>query len=147
MNVAYAAGFDSEETLLPAVAIAVSESELWTSARNWKPEWGFRDGDEPITIAGPADVWTPGKRQMHSDRGLWQVASRWWPEYPDCFVDDPMASARFVYRISEQGTNFDHWDSFVSGHAQKHYDESFEGWPALPPLVLQLLESVRPPHD
>ena len=141
MNAAHRAGFRTEEQLLPAVGIAIAKSGMWSAARNWHPEKGFRPSADEITQKGPSQTWYNG-RQMHSDRGLWQIASWAWPQYSDAVCDDPVAAASAVFQMSEGGTDFDIWDSFKSGRAQDHYDRSFDGFPALRPLVRDYLRGL-----
>jgi TPR repeat protein len=144
VSLAYAAGFKSEEQLLTAVAVAISESGLWTSARNWQPHRGYRRASAKVTVVGPETAWSKdGKRQLHSDRGLWQVASFWWPQYSDADMDDPAKSAAAAYVVSENGTDFSNWDSYGSGYAQALFDQSVDGWPALRPIVVNFLQSLQ----
>ena len=142
LEAAYAAGFCTEPQLLAALSIAIAESSLWSAARNWKPENGFRDVNEYIGVQGPAEAWLDG-RQMHSDRGLWQISSHSWPDYSDRIVDDPFAAAEAAFSLSEGGTNFVLWDSFVRGGAQRHYDRAHDGWPALRPIVQGFLAATQ----
>jgi tetratricopeptide (TPR) repeat protein len=139
--VAYDAGFKSEETLRLAVAVAIGESGVWTATRNWKPDWGYRQCDDEITVIGPLSAWSDDQCQMHSDRGLWQIASKWWPQYLDGDTDDPKKAAAAVFKISKGGTDFTAWDSYQSGYAQSLFDKSHDGWPALTPIVANYLQS------
>jgi hypothetical protein len=141
INAAYAAGFCTETQLLAAVSIAIAESSLWTAARNWKPENGFRPRSDYIGVQGPAEAWDGG-RQMHSDRGLWQISSFTWSNYSDQVSDDPMRAAEAVFALSAGGTDFSIWDSFVRGGAQRLYDRSHDGWPALRPIVQAFLSAA-----
>ena len=143
MQAAYAAGFRNEDHLLAATAIAVSESGLWSAARNWHPEKGYRSATDHITVKGPPIVWSGG-RQMHSDRGLWQIASFWYPQYSDAVADNPQMSAVFAFELSQGGANFSYWDSYLGQRAQMHYDTSYDGWPAIRPLVKRFLLNVQP---
>ena len=143
MQIAYAAGFQSEEQLITATAVAISESGLWSAARNWHPEKGYRPATDLITVKGPSIVWSNG-RQMHSDRGIWQVASFWYPQYSDAVTDNPKMSAIFAYELSEGGTNFTYWNSYMGQRAQKLFDQPFDGWPALRPLVKRFLLRAQP---
>lgn len=139
--IAYEAGFRTEEQLLPAIATAIAESSLWTAARNWKPELGYRAPFEPVLVDRPESAWSEG-RQMHSDRGLWQISSRAWSVYGDHITDDPRRAARATFVVSKGGTDFFLWDSFVGGRAQLHYDRSVAGWPPLRPIVQDFLNSI-----
>jgi hypothetical protein len=143
MQIAYAAGFQNEDQLVAATAIAISESGLWSAARNWHPEKGYRPATDQITVEGPSIAWSNG-RQMHSDRGLWQIASYWYPQYSDTVADNPQMSAVFAYELSQAGANFSYWDSYLGQRAQLHYDKSYDGWPALRPLVKRFILNVQP---
>jgi TPR repeat protein len=144
VSLAFAAGFQTEEQLLTAVAVAISESGLWTSARNWQPHRGYRPSVHKITVPGPEAAWSKTKiRQLHSDRGLWQIASFWWPQYSDAEVDDPTKAASLAFVVSRNGTNFSDWDSYRSGYAQSLFDKSVDGWPALRPVVISFLDSLE----
>jgi hypothetical protein len=84
---------------------------------------------------------------MHSDRGLWQISSWWWSEYPDRRTDDPAEAAEIVFELSERGTDFTPWDSFLSGSAEAHFDRAFDGWPALRPVVTEFLQELEDDED
>jgi hypothetical protein len=140
MRVAYSAGFTTEDQLLPAVAVAIAESQLFSAARNWQPQKGYRPASDEIGVLGPLDAWA-GNRQMHSDRGIWQIASKPWSNYPDSATDDPRKAAAAAFLLSRGGFDFSIWDSFRAGRAQKHYDQAFAGWPALRPLIRSFLSS------
>lgn len=142
MQYLYNAGFVAEDSLIAGTAIAIAESQLYVAARNWHPEKGYRPMSDAITVKGPSVVWRAGS-QLHSDRGLWQVASYWHSHYPDSGTDDPALAAAMVYELSERATNFSLWTSFSEQNAQKHFDRSFHGWPALRPLVKQFLNLKR----
>lgn len=138
MQIAFDAGFNDEEKLTAVTSVAMAESELFTHARNWHPEKGYRPANQLITVKGPPRVWHNGG-QMHSDRGLWQIASYWHSYYPDPIVDDPVQSARIAFVLSAGGTDFTAWTSFINGRAQKHFDRRHNGWPAVRPLVRRFL--------
>jgi hypothetical protein len=138
MQYLYDAGFVSEEPLVAGTAVAIAESELYVSARNWHPEKGYRPESDLITVKGPAAVWRDGC-QLHSDRGIWQIASYWHSFYSDSETDDPARAAAIAFSLSGGGTDFNLWTSFSGGSAQKHFDRSFQGWPALRPLVRRFL--------
>jgi hypothetical protein len=141
MEFAYEAGFHREEQVLAMVGMAIAESGLWTAARNWKPNQGYRPASDVIGVEGPPEAWSPDHhQQMHSDRGVWQISSVWWRQYPDTATDDPEQAAQAAYRASKRGTDFLAWDSFASGRAQRHYDEPYDGWPSLRPLVKAFLK-------
>jgi TPR repeat protein/peptidoglycan/xylan/chitin deacetylase (PgdA/CDA1 family) len=140
MNVLYAAGFHTEEQLLGGLGIAIGESDLWTAARNWQPQWGWRAQTDVIGVRGPNATWSKDKRQMHSDRGMFQISSYWWPKISDEEADDPPLAAADIFNLSKGGTDFSIWDSFRSGRAQSHFDKPFSGWPALRPIVRHFLD-------
>jgi hypothetical protein len=143
MRAAYDAGFHTESQLLAVVAIGIAESSLWSAARNWHPEYGYRPASDVIGVQGPASAWNPRhSQQLQSDRGAWQISSHWWPQYADAQTDDVDAAARIVYTITNHGSDFTPWDTYASGAAQIHYDASVDGWPAIRPLVSQFLASV-----
>jgi hypothetical protein len=141
LNVAYAAGFRTEDQLLAAASVAIAESSLWTAARNWHPEKGLRPATDVIAVTGPKEAWHDG-RQLHSDRGLWQIATWAWAQYPDSVTDDPVAAAAAAFILSRGGVDFAIWDSYSSGRAQMNYDGSVDGWPPLRPIVKRFLANV-----
>jgi hypothetical protein len=141
MTAAYAGGFCTETQLLAAISIAIAESSLWTQARNWKPENGLRPATDVIGVPGPAEAWVDG-RQLHSDRGLWQISSFTWAQVNDATADDPVAAAAVAYEMSAQGTDFTPWDSFARGNAQRHYDRDYDGFPPLRPIVQAFLAAL-----
>jgi hypothetical protein len=118
ISYAHEAGFSCADELLTAVAIAVAESSLYPTIRNPHPEYGRRFNGS-----------------VHADRGLWQISSYWWPEYSDRRADDPASAARIAYSISDRGRDFSAWDTYDNGAAQHHFDQAFDGWPALRPVV------------
>jgi LysM repeat protein len=92
-------------------------------------------------VQGPGWVYSGDGRQLHADRGLWQISSQWWPQYGDATVDDPYQAARLVYTISKAGTDFNPWDTYRGGAAQRHWDNAVDGWPALRPEVQAFLRN------
>jgi hypothetical protein len=138
---AYDAGFHTEDQLVTVVSIGVAESSLWTKFRHWHPEYGYRPATDVIGVQGPSTVWNADHtQQVHSDRGLWQISTHWWPQYNDARSDDPAEAARVVWEMSKGGTDFRPWDSWYKNKtAQRHYDEAYNGWPAVRPLVRQFL--------
>lgn len=140
---AYDAGFRTEAQLVDVVAIAVSESSLRTLARKWHPEYGYRPTYDEIGVEGPSSAWNAAHtQQVHSDRGLWQISSRAWPQYADIQTDDPAEAARLVWIISKHGTYFGLWDSYKTGMVQKHATSAYDGWPAIQPIVHNFLASM-----
>ena len=139
IKILYGAGFRSESQLLTATSIAMSESSLYTRARRWHPEYGYRSAGTPLGVQGPSSVWSEG-RQLHSDRGIFQISSRSWPQFPDARTDVPAEAAQLALTISRNGTDFSPWNVYTSGNAQRHWDASHNGWPALRPLVRQFLK-------
>lgn len=139
---AHAAGFRSETQLVSVTSVAIAESSLWSRTRNWQPQHGYRPASDRIGVEGPRAAWNASHtQQLNSDRGLWQVSSRWWPQYGDAQLDDPAQAARIVYSMSSGGTKFGAWDSFASGTAQRTWDRAYDGWPAVRPLVKRFLAS------
>lgn len=140
IQTAYDAGFRTETKLLSATSIAIAESSLWSQIRNWQPQYGYRPAADRIGVQGPSAAWNAAHtRQLNSDRGLWQISSRWWPQYSDAQADDPAQAARIVLTLSNGGTSFSRWDSFASGAAQRLWDRSYDGWPAIRPFVRRFL--------
>ena len=79
-----------------AVAVALAESGGRTDAVHQNP------GPPPST-----------------DRGLWQINSRFHPEVSDAQAFDPNASTDAARRISAGGTNWTPWHVFTSGAYQQ----------------------------
>ena len=140
MSAAYRAGFRTEGRLLAATSIAVAESSLVPKARNWHREYGFRPKGDVLGVAGGPSRAADG-RQLHSDRGVWQISSRFWPQYTDAQCDSPVVAARIAFAISKSGTDFSPWDVYSDRTAQAHYDDAIDGWPAMRPLVRAFLRS------
>lgn len=138
MAAAHSAGFRSEEQLLAATSIAVAESSLYTRLRHWQPQFGTRPAGDQLGVQGPGWVNSSGA-QLHADRGLWQISSRWWPQYSDAALDDPYQAARVLHEISRGAQDFSPWDTYRYGMAQAHYDSAHNGWPALRPAVRDFL--------
>ena len=139
LEILHRAGFRTERQLMTATSIAIAESSLESRARRWHPEYGYRPAGSHLGVQGPSTV-RDGDRQLHSDRGIFQISSRSWPDYTDAMTDEPAQAARLTFRISQDGTDFSPWDSYNSGNARRHWDASYNGWPALRPLVRQFLE-------
>jgi hypothetical protein len=139
IEILYRAGFRTEAQLMTATSIAIAESSLYSRARRWHPEYGYRPAGTPLGAKGPSTV-RDGDRQLHSDRGIFQISSRSWPDHADAATDDPAQAARLTLRISEEGTDFSPWDTYNSGNARLHWDASYDGWPAVRPLVRQFLQ-------
>lgn len=139
MDAAFQAGFRNEEQLLSVTSIAVRESSLFVRTRHWQPQFGYRPAGSQLGVQGPDWVYSWEGTQLHADRGLWQISSKWWPQYSDATVDDPVQAARVVHEISKGGTDFGPWDTYRGGHAQAHWDSAVDGWPALRPLVQDFL--------
>jgi hypothetical protein len=138
MQYAYSAGFHSENQLVTVTAIGIAESGLVTGTRNWHPEFGYRPASDVIGVQGPASVWN-GNRQMHSDRGVWQISSHFWPQYSDAQTDDPAKAAKVMFAISHNGTDFSPWNTFTGGDADGYANGSHNGWPALGPIARDVI--------
>lgn len=135
MDAAFAAGFRTEPRLLAATSIAIAESSLRPNARNWHPEYGYRPMGDVLGVAGGAYVRSRDGRELHSDRGTWQISSHAWPQYTDAQCDNPFRAARVAFAISKGGTDFSPWDPYAAGTAQTHYDRPIDGWPSIRPVV------------
>jgi hypothetical protein len=95
---AYNAGFrdlGGDRGLVTAIAIARAESSFKTDAINYN-----RDAKGNI---------------LSTDRGLWQINSRWHPEVPATCALDPACAARETYRITGGGMTWNEWASYNSG--------------------------------
>ena len=141
VKIAYQAGFTTEKSLVSAVSVAIAESQLFSAARNWQPKAGYRPSTDAILVKGPPSVWFDN-RQMQSDRGLWQISSKAWPQYPDSVTDNPEKAAAVALVLSEGGTDFSAWDSYRFGTAQRHFDRARGGWPAVRPVVRAFLSAT-----
>ncbi len=119
MEYEYAAGFHTQQQLVTVTAIGMAESGLVTGTRNWHPEFGYRPASDVIGVQGPASVWN-GNRQMHSDRGVWQISSHFWPQYTDAQTDDPASAAKLMWAISNHGTDFSPWNTFTGGESNSY---------------------------
>ena len=112
---AYRAGFHTVSELQAVVGIGEAESSLVTQTRRWHPEYGCRPASNAIGVLGPATVWnTAHTQQMHSDRGVWQISSHFWPQYTDAQTDNPATAAQATWEISSHGTDFGRWDTYPS---------------------------------
>lgn len=139
-RVAYDAGFHSEGPLLAVISIGIAESGLVSKARNWHTEFGYRSAVAKIGVKGPATAWNRAHtRQLHSDRGAWQISSHAWPQYKDAQTDKPATAAKIMFAISHRGTDFSPWDTYTSGASRRFYDTSHDGWPAIRPIVRKFL--------
>ncbi len=108
------AGFRTEKQLVTVVEIGVAESGLVTRTRRWHPEFGFRSAGAKLGVGGPCSAWY-GNRQMHSDRGVWQISSHFWGQYSDAQTDDPASAARIMWTLSHHGTDFTPWNTYTDG--------------------------------
>lgn len=142
MAAAYGAGFHTEAQLLAATSIAIAESSLGPNTRHWHPEYGFRPPGDVLGVTGGADVRSADGRQLHSDRGIWQISSHFWPQFTDAQCDDPVSAAQLAFAISTRGTDFSPWDVYGEGAAQAHYDRALDGWPPIRPVVRDFLTSL-----
>lgn len=140
MPAVYAAGFVTESQILAMVCIGIAESSLDDVARNWHNEYGLRPATDVIGVQGPISEWnSTHTQQYNSDRGIFQISSHWFPEYPDSTCDDIYLASVACWTISSSGTNFALWDTYASGAAQSHYDAAVSGWPAVRPFVQAFL--------
>jgi len=119
LQAAYDAGFRTVPQLQAVVGIGRAESSLVSQTRNWHIEYGCRPATDAIGVQGPASAWNGNHtRQLHSDRGIFQISSWWWPMYTDAVTDDPAGAARAMWAISDHGANFSLWDTWKNGAAQ-----------------------------
>jgi hypothetical protein len=119
MEYEWAAGFHTQQQLVTVTAIGMAESGLVTGTRNWHPEFGYRPASDVIGVQGPASVWN-GNRQMHSDRGVWQISTHFWPQYTDAQTDNPASAAKLMWAISNHGTDFTPWNTFTGGDSNSY---------------------------
>jgi hypothetical protein len=138
MQYAYKAGFHTQKQLVTVTAIGIAESGLVTKTRNWHPEFGYRPASNVIGVRGPGSVWN-GNRQMHSDRGVWQISSHFWSKYSDAQTDNPASAAKIMFAISRHGTDFSPWNTFTGGDFSAYANGSNNGWPALGPIARQVI--------
>jgi hypothetical protein len=142
-RVAYDAGFRTEQQLVAIVSIAIAESSLVPNQRHWHPEYGYRPQTDVIGVEGPPWAWNATHTlQLHSDRGIFQISSRSWPQYTDALCDNPAEAAKVAFTISGHGRDFSLWDVHKSQLAQAHYDRATNGWPAVRPVIQQFLLRV-----
>ena len=95
---AQGAGF-SGQSLITIMAIAFAESGL--------------------NPANQATVSNPGHPDDGSiDRGILQINSHWHPEVTDACAYDPACSFKAAWRISQQGKNFNEWNSYKNRSTQ-----------------------------
>jgi len=115
LDAAYSAGFRTVAQLRAVVGIGRAESSLTTKTRRWHPEFGCRSASDVIGVQGPDAAWNAGHtRQMHADRGIWQISSHFWPEFTDAQTDSPRAAAAVVWTISRHGADFSPWNTWPS---------------------------------
>lgn len=102
VKIAQKAGF-TDESLVVAVSIALAESGGNTTARN---------------VNGP----TSGCPNGSTDKGLWQINDCYHNEVSELCADTPSCAAQQAYKISNNGTNFHPWSTFLNGAYQQHVD-------------------------
>ena len=85
------AGFPHDNRLVTAVAVGLAESSCNPSA----------------TYVNPGGNGT--------DRGLWQINSKYHPEVTDACAYDAQCNADAAYRISSGGTSWTPWSTYNSG--------------------------------
>lgn len=57
------------------------------------------------------------------DRGWWQWNSKWHPEVSDEEADDPFASARHLFRVTNGGKDWNQWSTFKNGRYKNYLGE------------------------
>lgn len=103
------AGF-RDEHLLWGLAIARGESAYWYLARNWLPSSGFRPAGTVIGVPGPDAAWNQDHTQQgHSDRGLFQVNSRFHGRFTDYQCDDPPQACAVLWSMTGGGVDWRAW--------------------------------------
>lgn len=90
---AYGAGFRLNR-LVMAVTIALAESAGYAHARHMY----FNVADEIVD----------------TDRGMWQLHSKWHAEVSDVCAYNPKCAASEVFRITKGGTEWGQWSSYQS---------------------------------
>lgn len=61
--------------------------------------------------------------EWHSlDRGMWEINDHWHPEVSDECAYDAVCSTREAFRISDGGTDYSPWSTYVNGAYEKHME-------------------------
>jgi hypothetical protein len=87
--------------IVVAVAVALAESSCNPNAQN---------------VNGP----TSGCPNGSVDRGLWQINNCYHPDVSDACAYNAMCNAIAAYQISNGGTNWKPWATFLSGAYQRY---------------------------
>ncbi len=58
------------------------------------------------------------------DRGLWQISSKWHPNFPDAAAFDPEASTAYAFTLSAGGTDFNPWHATRGPNFPTHRAEA-----------------------
>jgi hypothetical protein len=96
---AYNAGFRGDG-LVWSIAVAEAESGGNTTARNVNSD-----------------------PERTTDRGLWQLNSKWHSEVSDAQADDPASAAAAAFRISAGGRSWAQWSTYPAA-ASRHLGEA-----------------------
>lgn len=95
LEVCYEAGFRYGKGIVVMPAIGWAESRLKTDARGYN-----RDENGVVTS---------------TDRGWLQINDKYHPGMSDAECDDPLAAAKYAFKISSGGTKFTLWSTYNSG--------------------------------
>lgn len=120
----WAAGFRTEAHLTNGLAIAAGESGYFVRARNWLPSSGFRPAGTVIGVEGPAAAWNHDHTQQgHSDRGLYQINTRFHFRFDDAQCDDPAEAAKVLWSMTGGGVDWRAWGwaKPIEEHYAKHF--------------------------
>lgn len=125
---ASAAGFRGQD-LTTAVAVALAESGGRTGARCYNTGRGCSKRATATTKS--------------TDRGLWQINDRAWPDIPTACADDPACAARQAWRISRHGKTFRPWSAYKSGRYARYLDDALAGILGRHPTAAELTRASR----
>ena len=91
----------------------------------------------------PDVVNTAGNHPASRDRGLWQINDYYHPEVSDAEAFNPVLAAREAYRISNGGTNWHPWATWVSGAHLKFLHRADIAARAVSPSAFTLYRYLR----
>jgi len=95
IDTCYQAGFRWNLGIVTMPAIGWAESRLKTDARGYN-----RDAEGNV---------------LSVDRGWLQINSKYHPSMTDAQCDDPLEAAKYAFKISGGGGNFQPWSTFNAG--------------------------------
>lgn len=125
---ARAAGFTGQ-ALTTAVAVSLAESGGRPRARCYNTGHGCSAKPRPTTKS--------------TDRGLWQINDRAWPDIPTACADDPACAARAAWRISRGGKTWRPWSAYKSGRYARYLDDALAGILGRRPTAAELTDASR----